>query len=107
MAIIKVDEVDFQEVLSNEFEKGNIVILKFISEYCDACMALGFELQELNGKYDNVSILEIDCGESGELASIYGVFEVPTMVIYENEDSVLWHQEGVVLAQDIEKIINV
>jgi hypothetical protein len=28
------------------------------------------------------------------------------MVIYENENSTLWHKEGVVLAQDIEKIIN-
>ena len=106
MAMIEVDETDFQEILFQEFDKKQIVILKFISEYCDACMALGFELEEIEEKHDNVSILEIDCGESEELAQHYGIREVPTMIIYENENSTLWHKEGVVLAQDIEEIIN-
>ena len=106
MALIEVDEIDFQEVLKEEFRKGQIVILKFGSEYCDACMALGFELEEIENAHENVTILEIDCGESEDLAQKYGVTQVPTMVIYENENSTLWHQEGVVLAQDIEKIIN-
>ena len=50
-------------------------------------------------------VLEIDCADSEDLAQHYGVRQVPTMVIYENENSTLWHKEGVVLAQDIEKII--
>ena len=104
--MIEVDETDFQEILSQEFDKKQIVILKFISEFCDACMALGFELEEIEEQYENVSILEIDCGESEELAQLYGIREVPTMIIYENENSTLWHKEGVVLAQDIEGIIN-
>ncbi len=105
MSFIQVDEMDFNEVLSNEFDKGQIVILKFGSEYCDACIALEFELEEIDDKYENVSVLEIDCGDAEELAHSYGVIQVPTMVIYENKNSTLWHKEGVVLAQDIEKII--
>ena len=105
MATMEVDEFDFQEVLAQEFSENKIVILKFMTEYCDACMALGFELEEIEEKYDNISILEIDCNESEELAQRYGVHEVPTMVIYENEHSTLWHKEGIVLAQDIEEII--
>jgi len=107
MAFIPVDEMDFYEVLNNEFDKGQIVILKFGSEYCDACMALEFELEEIDDAHENVSVLEIDCGESEELAQKYGITQVPTMVIYENKNSTLWHKEGVVLAQDIEKIIEV
>ena len=106
MPIMEVDELDFQEVLEKEFQKGQTVILKFVTEYCDACMALGFELEEIEESYDNVSILEIDCAESEELAHKYGVIEVPKMIIYENRDSVLWSKDGVLLAQDIENIIN-
>ncbi len=106
MAYIEVDELNIQEVLSQEFSKQQIVILKFGSEYCDACIALDFELEEIDDKYDNVSVLEIDCADSEDLAQHYGVRQVPTMVIYENENSTLWHKEGVLLAQDIEKIIN-
>jgi len=106
MAFIEIDEDDFEDVLSSEFDKNNIVILKFGSAYCDACIALDFELEEIDDKYDNISILEIDCGESENLAQRYRVTQVPTMVIYENENSTLWHKDGVLLAQDIEKIIN-
>ena len=105
MAFIEVDEESFQETLNEDFSKGQIVILKFGSEYCDACMALDFELEEIDDNHDNVSILEIDSGESEELSQKYGVIQVPTMIIYENENSTLWHKDGVVLAQDIESII--
>lgn len=105
MATIEVDEDDFQEVLAQEFNKNQIVILKFATEYCDACMALGFELEEVEDNNDNVSILEIDCSYSEELARQYGIVEVPTMMIYENENTLLWNKKGVVLAQDIQTII--
>ncbi len=107
MAYIEVDDFNIKEVLSQEFAKKQIVILKFGSEYCDACLALDFELEEIDDKYENVSILEIDCGESEDLTQRYGVTQVPTMVIYENKNSTLWHKEGVMLAQDIEEIINI
>ena len=58
MAYIEVDEIDFTEKLHEEFDKGQIVILKFGSEYCDACMALDFELEEIDDKYENVSVLQ-------------------------------------------------
>ena len=106
MAFIEVDELDFQDVLDAEFAKGQIVILKFGSTFCDACNALEFELEEIDDKYSNVSILEIDCSESEELVQRYGVQEVPTMVIYKNKDTLLWNSKGVVLAQDIEKLIS-
>jgi len=105
MAFIQVDEMDFDEVIDAEFAKGQIVILKFGSEYCDACMALEFELEEVDDKHENISVLEIDCGESEELANRYSVTQVPSMIIYENKDSTLWNNQGVMLAIDIENII--
>ncbi len=103
--IIEVDELDFKEVLANEFSKGNIVILKFGSMYCDACMALGFELEELDEKMDNLSILEIDCSDSESLTQMYDIVQVPTMIIYKDANSMIFNAVGVTLAVDIEKII--
>ncbi len=105
MAFIEVDEINFEEVISKEFEKGQIVILKFGSELCDACIAQDFELEEMDDNHENISVLEIDCVDSEDLAQRYAVTQVPTIVIYENENSVIWQKEGVILAQDIEKII--
>ena len=105
MAFMQIDEFDFDEILAHEFNKDRIVILVFSSQYCDACMALGFELEEIDDKYEHVSVLEIDCADSEELTQRYGVIQVPTMIIYENANSKLWHKEGVMLAHDIEEII--
>lgn len=105
MAFIEVDEENFQEIFSEELNKNNIVILKFGSEYCDACMALGFELEELDDSNENISILEIDPGDEEDLAQRYNITQIPHMIIYENENSILWNKEGVVLAQDIQELI--
>ncbi|RLF01526.1 MAG: hypothetical protein DRJ64_10490 [Thermoprotei archaeon] len=106
MAFIEVDDMDFHEVLEEEFNKGQVVILKFGSEYCDGCIALDFELEELDDKHENISVLEIDPAESEALAQTYNVTQVPTMVIYEDADTILWQKAGIMLAADIEKLID-
>ena len=106
MAFENLENANLNEVLAHEFNNEKTVILVFSSEYCDACMALGFELEEIDDEHEHVTIIEIDCAQNEELVEQYNVFQVPTMIIYENENSILWHKEGVMLAPDIEKIIN-
>jgi|FLOH01.1.fsa_nt_gi thioredoxin 1 len=105
MALIEVNSENFKEVITNEFASGKKVVLKFISEYCDACMALGFELENIEERED-VSVLEVDCVESGDIAQMYDVMEVPTMVIYKDERTMLLNATGVMMAQDIIEILD-
>ncbi len=105
MAIVEVDEENFQEALNSAFEKRDIVIVKFGSEYCEPCHALECELEEIDEEMENVSILMVDTSESQDLAEQYDVFELPTMIIYKDSQTVIYHKEGVILAPDIEKII--
>ena len=106
MAFIVVDEDNFQEVLDEAFEKNKITILKFGSEYCESCHALECELEDIDEEFDNVSILTIDTDESMGLAERYQVHRLPTMVIYRDRDTIVYHKEGVILSQDIEIIIS-
>lgn len=106
MAFIEVDESDFQQVITQEFEKSNIVILRFGSELCDACHALESELEDIDEENENVSVLTIECSESPDLAERYDVFKVPTMVIYKDGENMIYRGEGVLLSQDIEEIIS-
>ena len=105
MALIEVDSENFREVLTNEFQSGKKVVLKFVSEYCDACMALGFELEDI-GEREDVSVLEIDCADSGDIAEMYDVTQVPTMVIYRDDNTMLLNATGVMMEQDIEEILD-
>jgi thioredoxin 1 len=106
MAIMEVDASDFNYELDMAFKRGDIVIIKFGSQYCDSCMALDFELEELDEKYDNLTILDIDTPSSEDLAEMYDIIEVPTMKIYKDEQTILFDGVGVVLAADLEKIIS-
>jgi len=106
MAIIDVDEGNFQQVIHEQFEKKSIVILKFGSEFCDACMALEGELEDLEEENENICIINIECSESPDLAERYHIQKVPTMVIYKDGENIIYRAEGVVLSQDIEEIIS-
>ena len=105
MAIIEVDESNFEQELSSAFERKDNVILKFGATYCDACMALGFELEEIDEKLDNITILEIDCSVSEGLAQEYDIIEVPTMKIYKDREKLIFDGVGVTLGDDILEIL--
>ena len=105
MAMIEVDGDNFNKEIEVAFQRGDVVILKFISMYCDSCMALGFELEELDEKMDKLTILEIDCGQSEDLAQMYDIIDVPSMKIYKKEDRLIYDGVGVVLAVDLEAMI--
>lgn len=105
MAFIEVDEENFEQVLTKEFDKKQIVILKFGSEFCDSCHALEWELEEVDDAFEDVSVLKIDTDESPELAEQYEVYRLPTMVIYKNRSHILYNKEGVILSGDIHKMI--
>lgn len=106
MAFLEVNETDFSAVLAEEFDKQQIVILKFGSEWCASCHALECELEDVDEENTNVSVLMIDTDESADLASQYDVYRLPTMLIYKNKNEMIYRGEGVMLAQEIEEIIN-
>ena len=105
MPIREVDEENFNAEIVDAFEKKHLLILKFGSEYCASCHALECELETINEEVEEVSILIIDTTESPELAEAYDVFELPTMVIYKDVETKIYHKVGVILAEDIHIII--
>jgi thioredoxin-like negative regulator of GroEL len=105
MAVIEIDGENFQEVLQEHLETYRVVILKFESQYCDGCIALGFELEELEeSDEENIAILEIDCADNELVAQLYNVTRVPAMAIYKNKE-LIYNGAGVILAADILEMI--
>ncbi|WP_321778015.1 thioredoxin family protein [Sulfurimonas sp.] len=106
MAIFEVDENSFQDTLDAEFQKNNIVILKFGSDFCDACMALDTELEQVDEEELNISIILVNTDDLPEIAEAYNVYQLPTMIIFTNKNHILHEGQGVILSDDILKIIN-
>jgi thioredoxin 1 len=101
-----VDVTDFDQIMDAEFNKGNIVILKFGTQMCDACHALESELEDLEEESENISVLLIDCNEAQDLAEAYDIQEVPTMIILKSREELIYRNYGVLMSSDIEKIIS-
>ena len=105
MAFIEINEMNILAVMQEQFAKKQTVILKFGSEWCEPCHALEGELEDVDDDNENISVLMVDCDESQELASQYSVRQLPTMLIYTNAETLIYRGEGVVLASDIEEMI--
>jgi len=105
MATIEVNEDNFQIEIESAFKKKDIVIVKFGSEYCDPCHALECELEDLDEEVENVTILMVDTDESPLLAEQFDIYQLPTMVIYRDIDNIIGTIEGVMMASDIEELI--
>jgi len=105
MAIYEIDESEFEDIKLQETQKGRFVIVKFGTELCDGCQALDFELEELEDDAD-ISILSLDCNESEALTEAYDIYMVPTILIYNPKNELIFRHEGVILYQDIYEIIN-
>lgn len=105
MAFIEVDEDNFERELGKAFEQKHTVIIKFGSEYCDPCHALECELEELDEMLKNLTILMVDTNEAPALTEQFDVYQLPTMLIYKERERTLYHGAGVILASDIQKLI--
>lgn len=105
MAFFEVEEENFDTLLTKELSKENFIILKFGAELCDACQALDFELEELDEKTKNISILNIDYHQCEGLSTRYEVEMLPTIFIYNHKNELLIAHEGVMLCNDILDII--
>ena len=102
--MIEIDD-NLDVVMKREFENGNMVILQFTSELCDACVALDMELEEIDDKYEDISILSIDCNENEDVVEEYDIYETPTMIIFNSKKEMIYNGVGIILYQDIEQII--
>ncbi|MBN1069035.1 thioredoxin [Clostridium botulinum] len=72
----------------NEFDdaiKEGIVIVDFFADWCGPCKMLTPIFEELEEEMkDKVKFFKVNVDESGELASKFSVFSIPTMIIFKD-----------------------
>lgn len=82
------------------------VLVDFFATWCGPCQMMHPVLEELHGLLDGKArILKVDIDKNQELAQLYQVRSVPTLMVFKN-GKMEWRQSGVQQADTLLQVIN-
>jgi thioredoxin 2 len=82
---IRVGENDLERIVQ---DADVPVLVDFYADWCGPCHQVAPLIEELSSKYgDTVRFVKVDIDESPDLAREYGVFSIPTILLFERGET--------------------
>lgn len=100
MAYIDLTTQNFNETLDN----NDIVIVDFHAQWCGPCKQFAPIFEEAAEKYPDVVFGKVDIDEQKAIATQYGVYSVPTLMVT-RDGIILLNQAGSLPAEAFDKLI--
>ncbi|MFC5702821.1 thioredoxin family protein [Cohnella faecalis] len=81
MAVLLATDADFDSKVKRE----GITLVDFGAKWCPPCKALEPIMDELDALFGgDIDILKVDVEQSPHTASTYGVFSMPTVILFKD-----------------------
>lgn len=77
--ILHVDKNEFDNVI-----KEGIVLIDFYANWCGPCKMLTPVLEKFSEKRTDIKIVKIDVDEQADIASIFDIMSIPTLILYKD-----------------------
>ena len=88
MSVLKINKDNFSQ-LENQSKPG---LLDFYADWCGPCRIVSPIIDEIAEERDDIVVGKVNVDEQPELASRFGVFSIPTLVVM---------REGKITAQEV------
>lgn len=93
---------NFNNIINSE----KPVLVDFFAEWCGPCKTMAPILKDVKTHMqDKATIIKIDVDKNPEVASIYQIRSVPTLIMFK-KGQLVWKQSGVVPTQELIKLFN-
>ena len=79
MSVLKVNKANFESVKASD----KPVLLDFYADWCGPCRMVASILHEIAEERPDVIVGKINVDDEPELASAFGVYSIPTLVVVE------------------------
>lgn len=80
MSVLKVTKSNFDSVKAND----KPVLLDFYADWCGPCRMVSPIVDEIAEERNDIVVGKINVDDDPELASKFGVFSIPTLVVLKN-----------------------
>ncbi|MBQ7133867.1 MAG: thioredoxin [Ruminococcus sp.] len=84
MSVLKVTKDNFFEVKNSE----KTVLLDFFADWCGPCRMVGPIIDEIAQENPDILVGKINVDEQQELAAMFSVMSIPTLVVMKNGEVV-------------------
>ncbi len=80
MKVIKANKENFESIKNSD----KPVLLDFYADWCGPCRMVSPVVDEIAEERDDIIVAKINVDEENDLASEFGVFSIPTLVVIKN-----------------------
>lgn len=95
-------KLSFKEIIKGETP----VLVDFYADWCGPCKMMAPILKEVKNRMgEDLTIVKIDTEKNPDIAIHYQVRGIPTLILFK-EGQILWQQAGVMVADQLEAMIN-
>ena len=81
MSIQEITSADFEEIV---LKSTKPVLVDFNATWCGPCRMLKPTLMEVAAERSDVTVVGIDVDDNSDLASEYGVYSIPCLVLFKD-----------------------
>jgi thioredoxin 1 len=74
-------KAEFEQLIN----ENNNVVIDFYATWCGPCKMLAPIFEQVAAEKENVTFVKVDVDEAGELANLFGITSIPTVVYIKNE----------------------